>query len=67
MELQPTASAMRPKAFMKRFGIGETKFYDELKSGRLVAKKAGGVLLVTEAAAQAWLNSLPDYRPQVAA
>lgn len=61
-----TGGALRPKAFCARYGIGETKFYAELKAGRLEAKKSGGVLLVTEEAADAWLNSLLAYRPRSA-
>ncbi len=62
MAHEPTRGALRPKAFCARYGIGETKFYAELKAGKLKAKKSGGVLLITEDAAEEWLRSLPAYQ-----
>ncbi|MCB1782629.1 MAG: helix-turn-helix domain-containing protein [Alphaproteobacteria bacterium] len=45
-------------------GIGLTKLYEEIKSGRLKAKKFGKRTLVTAAALEDWLNSLPDYETE---
>lgn len=53
--------------FLKRYGIGRTKAYEEINSGRLKARKVGKRTLVTEADAQAWLDSLPAFRPGKAA
>ena len=45
-------------------GIGLTKLYEEIKSGRLKAKKFGKRTLVTAAALEDWLNNLPDYETE---
>ncbi len=45
-------------------GIGLTKLYEEIKAGRLKAKKFGKRTLVTAAALEDWLNNLPDYETQ---
>lgn len=45
-------------------GIGLTKIYEEIRLGRLRAKKFGKRTLVTEAALEEWLNNLPDYETQ---
>lgn len=42
-------------------GIGLTKLYEEIKAGRLKAKKFGKRTLITATALEEWLNSLPDY------
>jgi hypothetical protein len=54
----------QPKAyrfpdFCKAFGIGETKGRELIRDGALKAKRNGRYLIVTEEAAQAWLESLP--------
>ena len=59
--------ALTPDAFCERFSVGKTKLYEELASGRLKAKKNGSRTLIPVVAAQAWLASLPDYEPAVAA
>ena len=41
-------------------GIGRTKFYEEIKAGRLKAKKVGQRTLVTSAALNEWLEALPS-------
>ena len=53
--------------FIRRFGIGRTKLYEELNSGRLKARKVGGRTLILEADAQEWLAELPVKEPQKAA
>jgi len=45
--------------FCRRFGIGRTKVYEELKRGRLRARKIGRRTIVTEDDAEAWLRRLP--------
>lgn len=43
-------------------GIGRTKIYSEIASGRLRAKKVGSRTLVPADAVQAYLVQLPDYQ-----
>ena len=45
--------------FCDAFGIGRTKFYLELKAGRLKARRVGKRIIVTAADAAAWLAALP--------
>ncbi len=48
-----------PKNAAKNLGIGLTKLYEEIKTGRLRALKFGSRTLVTTEAQRDWLNSLP--------
>jgi excisionase family DNA binding protein len=54
-----SASAFSIDDFCSRFGIGRTKVYEEIRSGRLEAVKVGRRTLITEQAGQEWLRSLP--------
>jgi hypothetical protein len=51
--------AMTVSEFLRWASIGRTKFYAELKSKRLVARKLGTKTIVLRDDAQRWLNSLP--------
>ena len=44
--------------FCRRYGIGRTKVYEEIKFGRLIAVKAGHRTLIKEDDAERWLASL---------
>ena len=50
-------------SFCERFGIGRTKFYEELNAGRLQARKVGAKTLIPAEAAADWLSSLPHAGP----
>ena len=41
-------------------GIGRTRFYDEVNSGRLKVRKLGTRTLVLREDAEAWLSLLPS-------
>lgn len=45
--------------FCRRYGIGRSKVYEEIKAGRLIAVKAGHRTLIREEDAEKWLRSLP--------
>jgi excisionase family DNA binding protein len=45
--------------FSENYGIGRTKTYQEVKSGRLRARKVGRRTIITEEDAEAWLTRLP--------
>ncbi|MGB6078510.1 MAG: helix-turn-helix domain-containing protein [Xanthobacteraceae bacterium] len=45
--------------FCKRYGIGRSKAYDEIKAGRLTGVKSGRRTLIREEDAEKWLRSLP--------
>ena len=51
--------ALTVRTFCDRYSIGRTAFYEEINSGRLIAKKRGKILgpLVN---ARAWLETLPN-------
>lgn len=50
---------------VKAAGISRTRLYDELKAGRLVAKKIGRRTLIPRESIEAWLDNLEDYSPTV--
>jgi excisionase family DNA binding protein len=51
--------AMSISQFCKRYGIGRTKAYDELRMGRLRGHKCGNRTLIANDDAEQWLSSLP--------
>jgi excisionase family DNA binding protein len=51
--------AMSIDEFCDGYGLGRTKAYEELKSGRLRGRKIGKRTLITEDDAEDWLRSLP--------
>ena len=51
--------AMSIAEFCERYGLGRTKAYEELKSGRLRARKMGKRTIITEDDAEDWLQGLP--------
>jgi hypothetical protein len=52
--------------FARRHGIGRTLVYDEIREGRLVARKVRSRTLVTAEDARAWRENLPKAGPQAA-
>jgi excisionase family DNA binding protein len=48
---------------VKVSGMSRTSIYEALKRGSLTAKKAGRRTLICFADLQAYLASLPEYRP----
>jgi excisionase family DNA binding protein len=51
--------AMSVDDFAERYGPGRTKTYEEIRSGRLRARKIGTRTIITEDDAEAWLSRLP--------
>jgi excisionase family DNA binding protein len=49
-------------SFRQRFGLGNTKVYEEIKAGRLRAVKVGNRTLILFADAKAWAHALPESR-----
>ena len=47
-------------AFLAAYGLKSTKFYEELKAGRIKARKFGRRTLIPAAEAERWLASLPE-------
>ena len=45
--------------FSRVYGLGRTKAYSELKSGRLRGRKIGRRTIITEDDAEYWLRKLP--------
>ena len=50
--------AFRVEQFCAATGVSRSRFYGELKEGRLHAVRAGKRILVPRQAAEAWLNQL---------
>jgi hypothetical protein len=46
--------------FCERYGPGRTKTFEEIKSGRLRAKKIGSRTIIAEDDAEEWLRQLPS-------
>lgn len=49
--------------FLEIFPGGRTAVYEEIKSGRLKARKLGRSTIVTEADYLAYLEALPEWSP----
>lgn len=56
-----TPLAYTIKDAVKLTGMSRTRLYEELKSGRLVAKKAGRATLIPHESLEAWLKNLDNY------
>ena len=50
---------MKVSMFCQRYNIGKTKAYEEIKAGRLKARKCGKSTTITEDDAEDWLRNLP--------
>lgn len=55
----PHPPAYSLEGFTAAFNIGRTKAYEEIKRGRLKARKLGTRTIITHEDAMAWLHSLP--------
>lgn len=52
-------AALTIDAFCKRYSVGRSFAYEQIKLGKLKIKKAGRRTLVRQEDADDWLNSLP--------
>ena len=57
--------AMSLADFCHRYGIGRTKAYEELKTGRLRGRKCGKRTIIADDDAERWLSSLPSANSAV--
>lgn len=48
--------------FAKATGVGRSKIYEEIRAGRLHAKKLGSRTIITAQAASDYLSQLPDFQ-----
>jgi excisionase family DNA binding protein len=51
--------AMSVEEAAKAAGVGRTILFEEIRKGRIIAKKVGRRTIITTDALDAWLNSLP--------
>jgi excisionase family DNA binding protein len=58
--------AMSVDQFGLRYGVGRTTTYEEIKSGRLRARKCGKRTIIAEDDAEDWLRRLPLIEPKTA-
>lgn len=54
-------------AAAKLADIGRTKLREEIRSGRLTARRVGKRVIITATDLQTWLDSLPPVAPNAAA
>jgi excisionase family DNA binding protein len=52
--------AMSIDQFRTRYGVGRTTVYEEIKLGRLRARKCGKRTIIAEDDAEEWLQHLPS-------
>lgn len=62
----PERGSSTLKDLSKRHRTGLTRLYEEIKLGRLRARKIGRKTIVTPADEDAWLASLPLIEPKAA-
>jgi excisionase family DNA binding protein len=55
-----TKRALTRKEFCEQYGVGQTRFYEEVKEGRLPVRKVGRKTIVLRDAAEDWLHCLPS-------
>ena len=55
----PAPRALSMAQFCRRYGVGRTKAYEEIKRGRLRARKIGRRTVIAVDDAEAWLQRLP--------
>jgi hypothetical protein len=67
MEGLETKDAYSVGDFARRHGIGRTTAYEEIKGGRLIARKVRGRTLVTIEDAKTWREALPKVSESNAA
>jgi hypothetical protein len=51
--------AMTVSEFLRWASIGRTKFYAEVKAGRITLRKIGSKTVILRSDGEAWLQSLP--------
>jgi excisionase family DNA binding protein len=56
---QSPQRAMRVDEFCRRYGVGRTTAYQQIKQKRLRARKIGKRTLIAEDDAETWLRQLP--------
>lgn len=59
IERDDDLGALTVAEFQRRYQLGHTKVYEEIKGGRLRAVKAGTRTLILKRDARAWERSLP--------
>jgi excisionase family DNA binding protein len=55
--------AMSIAEFCQSYGVGRTTVYEEIKQGRLRARKCGKRTIITETDGDDWLHRLPVIEP----
>lgn len=56
--------ALSIQEFAQRYGVGRTTIYEEIKSGKLRARKMGKRTLIAVDDAENWLKCLPFIESQ---
>jgi hypothetical protein len=51
----------RPVEFAALHSLSKTAVYEEIRAGRLNARKCGAATIITEEDRRAWLNAMPPF------
>ena len=57
---------MSPDEAAKVAGVGRTMIFNEIRRGRLPARKCGRRTIITDPDLEAWLGGLPQIEPSAA-
>jgi hypothetical protein len=57
--------AFSPDEFGRRNGVGRTTVFEEIRAGRLDARKVGRRTIITRQAEKAWQDSPPSASPRM--
>ena len=64
MQHNDSDGAFTVEEFCRRFGVGRTAVYEEIKGGRLTARKRGSRTLIARDEARRWFHNLPIFENQ---
>ena len=64
---EPVHGADSVDGHCKRYNVGRTSTYEEIKAGRLHARKVGRKTLIDHDEQRRWFNSLPEMKSARAA
>jgi excisionase family DNA binding protein len=59
-------NGMSPDEAAKVAGVGRTMIFNEIRRGRLPARKCGCRTIITDPDLEAWLDGLPQIEPSAA-
>lgn len=61
MNQSPTLGALTVSQFCENFRVSRTTLYEQIKQGKLSARKVGHKTLILQAEADRWSQALPKF------